>query len=107
MSFTICAIGFAATLPIFNNSEWYNNVGLYCYHYEGANIDLYQLPASNVTIIAMIASAHKGSAIAFGWANSNTGVWVNNLNDGTQSFTWSGWKRVWTQGDAITNAVWN
>lgn len=98
--------GAAAKLFI-PHTTWYNVTGSFTREYEGHDATTNKIPSPYVTVLSMIASPARGSAIAVDWRTGVNALYFNNLHDDTASFTWGTWRKIWVEGNAVTGAVWN
>lgn len=94
-------------LTIGSATHWYNVTGVVCRKYEGQNTSTYRLPTGYDIVFGMNQGSNRGAAFSVDWRDGCNNVYFNTLHDDTSAWGWTGWRRIWVQGNSVTSAVWN
>lgn len=98
--------GNAAKLSV-PQTAWYNETGVFVRVYTGHDATTNKIPSPYVTVLSMISSPARGSAIAADWRNGVHALYFNNLHDDAATYAWGAWRKIWVEGNSVTGAVWN
>lgn len=100
-----------SSLKIYGNGYWKEAIGFHVFHYEGSDIEKYDIPYPHVFVLVMqimfnwtnadgsIVVDKRGVAFAYQWNITDSvswRIWMNNIQSYGEkgAYDWEGWNQI-------------